>query len=52
MHEELRLVSIGWPLSDALTFCHTMRREGNDLERFVRCAEEEYRQENAVLILQ
>ena len=28
MYEELRLMALGWPLEDALTFCHAMRKEG------------------------
>lgn len=52
MSNEMRLVSIGWPLSDALTFCHTMKKDGYDLERFIACAEEEHRKENALLTVQ
>lgn len=48
MREEMRLVSIGWPLSDALTFCFTMRKDLEDLEGFVSQAESEYRERHAV----
>lgn len=48
MREEMRLVSIGWPLSDALTFCFTMRKDLEDLEGFVSQAEKEYRKRYAV----
>lgn len=46
MREEMRLVSIGWPLSDALTFCASMRRDRMDLERFVKAQEDDYRGSN------
>lgn len=32
---EQRLISIGFPFSDAVSICHSMRREQDDLERFV-----------------
>lgn len=48
MREEMRLVSIGWPLSDALTFCFTMRKDLEDLEGFISKAEREYRERHAV----
>lgn len=52
MREEMRLVSIGWPLSEALTFCHSMRRERKDLERFIKAQEDDYRgSRNAVRLL-
>lgn len=53
MREEIRLVSIGWALSDAVTFCNTMRRDREDLESFVAEEEEAYRRagENALFLL-
>lgn len=46
MCEEMRLVSIGWPLSDALSMCFTMRKDGYDLERFVRSEEKKAKGES------
>lgn len=34
MYEEQFLVSLGCPLEDAVTLCHSMRREGS-LDRFM-----------------
>lgn len=51
MREEMRLVSIGWPLSEALSFCHTMRKDLEDLENFVSQAEKEHRERHAVCVL-
>ena len=51
MREEIRLTSIGWPLSDAITFCNTMRRDREDLEAFVRQEEEEYREKSHAVCL-
>lgn len=50
MREEMRLVSIGWPLSEALSFCFTMRKDREDLEGFISKAEAEYKKDNAVLV--
>jgi len=38
MYEEQRLTKLGYPLEDAVSLCHSLRREGT-LEEFV--AEEE-----------
>lgn len=35
MHEEQRLISIGFPFSEAVAICHAMRREGT-LTDFIR----------------
>lgn len=52
MYEENRLVSVGWPLSDAVSLCASMRRGREDLERFVREQEAQSREGgNAVLLL-
>lgn len=32
---EARLMSIGWPYSEAVSICASMRREREDLEAFV-----------------
>lgn len=32
---ERRLLSIGFPLEDALTLCDSLRRDGSELEAFV-----------------
>lgn len=42
MYEEQRLISIGFPVSEALGICHAMRRDGV-LEAFVREQEELHR---------
>ena len=42
MSEELRLIKLGWPLEDALTFCFSKRKEGGLLE-FVEAEEEKAR---------
>lgn len=47
MSNEMRLVSIGWPLSDALSICYSLPKDGYDLERFIKCEEQKAR-ENAV----
>ena len=38
MGEELRLISLGWPLEDAVTLCFSLRKEGR-LEAFVEAEE-------------
>lgn len=43
MSDEMRLVSIGWPLEDALTFCFSARKEGS-LEDFIQEQEKIYRE--------
>lgn len=40
--EELRLIRLGWPLEDAITFCYTKRKEGG-LEEFIEALEDETR---------
>lgn len=35
MYEEQRLMAMGFPISDAVTLCHSMRREGA-LDSFMR----------------
>lgn len=35
MYEEQRLMALGFPISDAVTLCHSLRREGT-LESFMR----------------
>lgn len=42
MYEEHRLISIGFPLSEAIGICHYLRKEGT-LEKFVEEKEKEYR---------
>lgn len=42
MYAEQRLISIGFPLSDAVSICHSLRKEGT-LEEFVIEQEREYR---------
>lgn len=39
LQEERRLMQLGWPIEDALTFCFSIRREGG-LESFVKAQEE------------
>lgn len=51
MREEMRLVSIGWPISEALNFCYTMRKDLEDLEGFVSREESEYRKRHVVCVL-
>lgn len=51
MRDEMRLVSIGWPLSEALSFCFTMRKDLEDLEGFISQAEAQYKDAHAVLTL-
>lgn len=46
MLEEIRLVSIGWPLSDALSVCFTLKRDGYDVEKFVRAEEKKAKEES------
>lgn len=33
---EQRLISIGFPISEAVSICNSMLREGEDVERFIR----------------
>jgi len=33
---EQRLMSIGFPLSEAVSICHSMRQDREDLDKFVR----------------
>lgn len=42
MNEERRLMALGFPLEDAVTLCHSLRKEGT-LEDFVRQQEKELR---------
>lgn len=42
MREEQRLISIGWPLSEALGVCYQLRKEGTLME-FVEAEEKRYR---------
>lgn len=44
MTPEQRLIRLGWPLEDALTFCFSKRKEGG-LEQFVTAEEEKARDE-------
>jgi hypothetical protein len=41
MSDEMRLVSLGFPLSEAVSLCATMRRDGI-LENFIAEQEREY----------
>ncbi len=43
IYEEQRLISMGWPLEDALTLCHSLKKEGM-MEQFVKELEEKYRE--------
>ena len=43
MHEQ-RLMSIGWPYSEAVAICHYMRRNREDLEAFVSGEERKARE--------
>lgn len=50
MSEELRLVRLGWPLEDAVTFCFSKRKEGGLLE-FVEAQEAKTKEEvNYILV--
>lgn len=42
MYEEQRLISMGWPLEDALTLCHSLRKE-NELASFMKDVETVYK---------
>lgn len=42
--EELRLISIGFPLSEALSICYSLKKEGT-LEDFIQQQEKEYRKQ-------
>lgn len=42
--EELRLIRLGWPLEDAITFCFSKRKEGG-LEEFVMAEEKKAREQ-------
>lgn len=44
MTPEQRLIMLGWPLEDALTFCYSKRKEGG-LEAFVSSLEDEAREQ-------
>lgn len=44
MKDELRLISIGFPLSDAVSICYSLRKEGT-LEAFIREQEKKYHRE-------
>lgn len=46
MSYEARLVSIGFPLSDAVTVCNSFRRLGT-LDEYVREQEEIYRKKSS-----
>lgn len=43
MYEEQRLVSIGFPLEDAVSVCHTLRKDGT-LDEFVKAEEDKNRE--------
>lgn len=43
MYEEQRLISIGFPISDALSVCHSLRKDGT-LQSFVEEKEKEFRE--------
>lgn len=45
MYYEQRLISIGWPLTEAFGICRALRREGG-LKEFVDEQEREYRMSN------
>lgn len=36
MTEEFRLMATGMPLEDAITICHALRRERDELPEFIR----------------
>ena len=44
LKEELRLISIGFPLSEALSICYSLKKEGT-LEEFIQQQEKEYRKQ-------
>lgn len=44
MKEELRLISIGFPLSEAVSICYSLRKDGT-LEQFIQEQEKKYRRE-------
>ena len=47
IYAEQRLISMGWPLEDALVLCHSLKKDGL-LEQFVADIEKEYQsQRNA-----
>ncbi len=43
MTEERRLMSFGVPLDEAISICHALRRERDELPDFVRRREDERR---------
>lgn len=43
IYEEQRLISLGWPLEDAVTLCNSLRKEGV-LQAFVEAEEEKARE--------
>lgn len=42
MQDEQRLISIGFPFSEAISICHSLRKEGT-LKEFIEEKEAEYR---------
>lgn len=42
MTEECRLMAVGMPLEDAITICHALRRERDELPEFIRRQEKNY----------
>lgn len=42
MREEERLIYLGWPVDEAISLCHTLRREGV-LRQFMEETERKYR---------
>lgn len=49
MSEEQRLISIGFPLEDALTICYSLRKEGT-LRQFVEEQEKAHRQSRGDIV--
>lgn len=43
MTEERRLMAAGMPLDEAISICHSLRRERDELPEFVRKKEAEHR---------
>lgn len=44
MTEERRLMAAGLPLEDAISICHDLRRERDELSKFIRRKEAERRE--------
>lgn len=49
MYEEQRLISIGVPFSEAISICHSLRKEGG-LEAYIKEQEQAYRETCASIV--